>query len=234
MMGKGSSNCTTTLVTLDGNPGAGKSTLIEELCKTDFGEGTKKVVFVQEPVNQWSKYKTNDGELSLFDKYYNEQKRYGFAFQVMVLHTRFEALEKAIRQADGGIVFTERDMVSDAEVFAKMLYDLGKIEDVEYKLYLDIYASYKQRLYSLCDLKWKRVLLKTSPDVCLARMRKRARREESTVTLDYLKSVDEAHQEMIVKQSAKEVLIVDGNIDDAVEPEARRKLMNDIVRFIDV
>jgi deoxycitidine kinase/deoxyguanosine kinase len=67
-----------TLISIEGNIGAGKSTLIETL-KTRF----PNVVFVDEPVDVWSTVTDKDGT-TILEKYYADQKRYAFAFQMMV------------------------------------------------------------------------------------------------------------------------------------------------------
>ena len=197
---------------------------------------SSNIVYVEEPVNEWSKYKSELGDTSLFDLYYNKQSRYSFAFQIMVLHTRFEALEKAIaksqRTGGGGIVFTERDIVSDAEIFARMLGETGKMKDVEYKLYLDVYNSYKTRLENLSSLKWKRIWLNASPDVCMMRIKVRGRKEEVGISKEYLCKVDKFHKEMIAQCPKDDLLILNGDIDTMKTPSVVQRRFEKISEFI--
>ena len=44
--------------------------------------------------------------------------------------------EKDIRNNPNAIIICERSVFTDKEVFAKMLYDDGKIEEVNYQIYL--------------------------------------------------------------------------------------------------
>jgi deoxyadenosine/deoxycytidine kinase len=65
-----------TLISVEGNIGAGKSTLLESL-KTKFPE----LIFVDEPVEEWSTITDSNG-VSILEKYYADQTRYAFSFQV--------------------------------------------------------------------------------------------------------------------------------------------------------
>jgi thymidylate kinase len=92
-----------TLVSIEGNIGAGKSTLIESL-KTTFANS---VVFVDEPVDEWSTVTDSDG-VTILQKYYADQKRYAFAFQMMAFITRAKRLRLALAENPHKIIVTER------------------------------------------------------------------------------------------------------------------------------
>ena len=55
----------TYIFSIEGNIGSGKSTLVKELKKSVPNILDKKVVYVQEPVNEWSKIKDKKGETIL-------------------------------------------------------------------------------------------------------------------------------------------------------------------------
>jgi deoxyguanosine kinase len=111
-----------TLISIEGNIGAGKSTLIE-LLKTKF----PSVVFVDEPVDVWGTVKDSRG-VTILEKYYENQTRYAFAFQMMAFITRVSRLRTALESNPHSIIVTERSVFTDREIFAKMLHDAGKIE----------------------------------------------------------------------------------------------------------
>jgi len=149
-----------TLVSIEGNIGAGKSTLISTL-KTKF---SNTVVFVDEPVDEWSTIRDDDG-VTILQKYYADQKRYAFAFQMMAFITRATRLRKAIQENPGAIVVTERSVFTDREIFAKMLYDQRKIEEIEYRIYLKWFDEL------VGDLKVHGVIyVRVEPDVCHERI----------------------------------------------------------------
>ena len=111
------------IVSLDGIPGAGKSRLLEEL------KNHTNVVCLQEPVEEWSKLKDSKDN-TLFSLYYNDQKRYALGFQLQVLHTRFEQLERALREHPNSLIVTERDLMTDYKIFTQMLYDKNMFEHI--------------------------------------------------------------------------------------------------------
>ena len=59
----------TYIFSIEGNIGSGKSTLVKELKKSVPNILDKKVVYVQEPVNEWSKIKDKKGE-TILEKFY--------------------------------------------------------------------------------------------------------------------------------------------------------------------
>ncbi len=55
---------------------------------------------------------------------------------MMAFITRVRRLRLAIEQNPGKVIVTERSVFTDREIFAKMLYNDKKIEDIEYTIYL--------------------------------------------------------------------------------------------------
>ena len=64
----------TYIFSIEGNIGSGKSTLVKELKKSVPNILDKKVVYVQEPVNEWSKIKDKKGE-TILEKFYANQHK---------------------------------------------------------------------------------------------------------------------------------------------------------------
>ena len=208
------------IVSLDGIPGAGKSRLLEELKKE------KKIVCLQEPVDEWSKLKDSNGN-TLFSLYYNDQKRYALGFQLQVLHTRFEQLEKALREHPNDLIVTERDLMTDYKIFTQMLYDKNMFEEIEFSLYKQLYLSYQRRLEEQNGGTMKRIYLTTSPSVSHERMMFRGRKEEKNVPLEYLVEVDKYHKKLFT--GMKSVLLIDGNKDWETVPQ---EMLDRIVSFL--
>lgn len=226
-----------TIVSLDGIPGAGKSYLLSELEKrltlrrTSQSSFTTsaKVICLQEPVEEWSKLKDSNGR-TLFSLYYNNQKRYALAFQLQVLHTRFELMERTITENPDALIITERDITTDYKIFTQMLYDKGMFEEIEFKLYQQLFESYDKRLkILLCsDTKktsYKRIYLTTCADVSYERMKKRGRKEEKDVSLDYLRLVEKYHKETF--NSLSNIMLIDGDWDTR-----REETFHEILSFL--
>jgi deoxycitidine kinase/deoxyguanosine kinase len=177
-----------TLVSIEGNIGAGKSTLIETL-KTKF---TKTVVFVDEPVDEWSTVRDSSG-VTILEKYYSDQKRYAFAFQMMAFITRVKRLREAIAKYPNAVIVTERSVFTDREIFAKMLHDENKIEDIEYTIYLKWFDEL------VGDIRVDGIIyVKTPPVVCHDRVIQRNRQGES-IPIEYLTNCHKYHEEWLSK-----------------------------------
>ena len=129
----------TLLITVQGNIAAGKSTLVKELQRQYAGNA--RVCFLQEPVDEWENIKNADGE-SMISLFYGNQEKYGFSFQMMAYISRLASLKKAI-SAGYDVVISERSLETDRQIFAKMLYDDGKIEDVNYQIYLKWFEEFQ-------------------------------------------------------------------------------------------
>ena len=123
------------IFSVEGNIGSGKSTLVKMLKDHLIIASDKKVVFLQEPVDEWESIKDESGE-SILEKFYGNQQKYAFSFQMMAYISRISLLKKTIRKNRDAVIITERSVYTDREVFAKMLYDDGKIETVNYNIYL--------------------------------------------------------------------------------------------------
>jgi thymidylate kinase len=222
-----------TIVSIEGNIGSGKSTLLKNLKKhIDMSSDTSQnIIFLKEPVEEWETIKDSNNK-TMLEKFYADQEKYSFPFQMMAYISRLVYMKEAIESNPNAIIITERSLYTDKEVFAKMLFDDKKIEDVNYQIYLkwfDVFAK---------DYPVSKVIyVKADPEVCYDRIHKRNRNGEESIPLEYLKTCDIYHNEMINNCSKKEVqkqLILDGNID--IKNETNDKQMNqwiyDVLQFI--
>jgi hypothetical protein len=56
---------------------------------------------------------------------------------MMAFISRLSILKKTMKENKNCIIITERSLFTDKFVFAQMLFDKGKIEDVNFKIYLE-------------------------------------------------------------------------------------------------
>ena len=201
------------LVSIEGNIGSGKSTLLAEL-KRMFA-GREDVVFLKEPVDEWETMQDEAGQ-SILAKFYGNQEKYAFPFQIMAYISRLKVLREATQQRqhkEGRVLFiTERSLFTDKMVFAKMLYDTGCIEHVNHLIYLKWFDLFAQ------DYPVTKVIhVDTEPDVCHARIHRRCREGEQGIPLEYLQQCDQYHRAMLDRQNPECVcatqLVLDGNRD---------------------
>ena len=123
------------IYTVEGNIGSGKSTLVKILKKLlPQRISATKFIFLQEPVDIWNTIKDSDGK-TIIEKFYSNQEKYSFPFQMMAYISRLSQITRTIEQNPNSVIITERSVFTDRNVFAKMLYDAGKMESVNYEIY---------------------------------------------------------------------------------------------------
>jgi len=125
------------IISIEGNIGSGKSTVVNNLKSFYKFENNNSIYFLEEPVNEWTEIKDNNG-INIIEKFYSDQESYSFSFQMMAYISRLAMLKKAIKYCTENnikIIVCERSLQTDKYVFCKMLYDSGKIEEINYKIY---------------------------------------------------------------------------------------------------
>ena len=180
------------IISIEGNIGSGKSTMVTILKK--YYEQNKNVVFLQEPVDVWESIKDKDGE-TIIEKFYGDNKKYAFSFQMMAYISRLSQLKQVIKDNPNKLIISERCVLTDLNVFAKMLYDKGDIEDIQF-------AIYKKWFYEFLDdiPEINYIYIKAEPEVCKERIIKRNRKGED-IPLSYLQKCDEYHNNWLTKSS---------------------------------
>ena len=220
----------TVIYSIDGNIGSGKSTFVRALkeyfscpenCKWyDIESGvtvTKKIYFLEEPVNIWETIKDRDGK-TVLECFYSDQESYSFSFQMMAYISRLASLRRAVREGYD-IIFTERCVYTDRNVFAKMLYDDGKIREIDYQIYNmwfdEFISDFNQFNY---------IYIKTDYLVADSRVKKRARKGEE-IPVEYLKKCQDYHDTWLdnKKLSQLDNIVFDGNISLEQQPELHIK-----------
>jgi deoxyadenosine/deoxycytidine kinase len=216
------------ILSIEGNIGGGKSTLLDALKK--YYENHYIVLFVDEPVKTWEKIQDTDGN-TMLKKFYANQIKYAFPFQMMAYISRLKMLRDIIKSValepdKYFIIITERSLFTDKYVFAKMLYDHGKIEDVCYKIYLTWFDEF------VADFPISHtVYVKTDPKICYSRIHLRAREGEEIIPLLYLEDCHKYHEEFLHEIKTKK-LILDGNTDIFKNQEILDSWLNQINIFI--
>lgn len=195
------------LATIQGNIGGGKSTLLEYLKSQYKG---KKICFLQEPVEEWSTIKDEHGTCML-ELFYSNQEKYAFGFQMMAYISRLSLLKQAYEKGYD-VIISERSLETDRNIFAKMLYDDGKIIDVEYQIYLKWFDAFKREFNEE-----KIIYIRTTPEIVLQRIEKRARKGEY-IPIEYLRKCNDYHEEWIKTIPPHQICILNGDIDTTDYP----------------
>lgn len=193
-------------VAIEGNIAAGKSTflnIIQEL----VNDGGQQDWYIQpEPLSKWTKADevSKNGGGNLLDAFYKDPKRWAYTFEAYTFITRMQQANDAQRQiqADADlhespsssppITFFERSVYSSRLVFAENSFESGYLDTTEWALYCD-WSSFL--LKTVKQLKLDGIIyLQCQPSICVERMKKRSRDEESAVPLAYLTALHEKYE----------------------------------------
>jgi deoxyguanosine kinase len=208
------------IIAVEGNIGTGKSTLgrlIQEQIKNMDG-----VEFIQEPVHKWVELKDDTG--NILDKFYKDQDRWSYTFQHNAFITRAQDI---MSHRDKKLIIIERSVLTDRNVFAKLLHENGKISDMEWQLYTQWY-DWLNKEFSIRPDRF--IYLKAEPDVSYDRMKKRLRDEEEGVPYEYIKHVHEKHEEWMNKLNGVDIIDVNDDFVDNVENQ--QSLINNVMDII--
>ena len=215
------------IVFLEGNIGAGKSTLVRILQKYL----PKNIVISLEPCDQWQNV---DGH-NLLHEFYKDPIRWGLLFQIYASMTRIRKQEKDGEFAQL-IQIMERSWFSDRYCFAQMLHAAGKIDDLGWAVYGQMWDWYMRNT----DMPLGFIYLRVSPELCLQRLKQRNRSEEVGVPLEYLQQLHECHEQLLIEKKIQEkfvnfsVLVLDGSLNFKDDIVVQTDFVRQILDFLKI
>lgn len=189
---------------MEANIGAGKSTLLAALQLAD-----PELVVLHEPVQLWT---ASDDALphggGMLQAFYAEPVRHAATFQSFALQTRLTQLldAAASEQARDAVAVSERSVPSSMGIFGTMIRPRSGPEWVAYRGWAD-FAARAAAPHPVAGI----VYLRTSPEVCSARISKRGREAEGGVPLAYLERLHQQHEDWVAAQECP-VLCLDGDL----------------------
>ena len=190
------------ILSIEGNIGSGKSTLLTKL--QEFYANDPSICFLQEPVDVWDSIKDEAG-VSILQKYYADQKRYAFSFQMMAYISRIALMREALKK-NYRVILIERSVYTDSAVFAKMLFDDKKIEEIEYKIYLRWVNEF------ICEFPpVKYIYVRAEPVISYLRILQRRRKGEA-IPAEYLENCHKYHDDWLLNTTSP-LLTLDANRD---------------------
>lgn len=183
------------MILLEGNIGAGKSTLGEMI------KSTNEFAFIPEPVTSWQK----DFPDNLLGLFYQDSKRWAFTFQIVAFITRAKTWTEVLAMTNHSRVILERSIYCDRNVFAKNCFEESKMSRTEWLIYC--------RLWDWLQSHWcvepdKIIYLRTPAELCLKRLQERERKEEVGIPLGYLKDLERLHDDWLLGNA--KAIIIDG------------------------
>lgn len=162
------------IITIDGNIGCGKTSVLNYLHKY------YKIPVDLEPVDNWEKH--------LNDMY--DDREGVFKFQVRVWLDRCWVQEKS----EKSIILMERSPHFIKNVFIKSAKDLKMISEKEQEVLLALHNN-TDRMWSPNSY----IYLRSKPDNCCKKIKKRNRPSEKNITPEYIKILHDIHEETFEK-----------------------------------
>jgi deoxyadenosine/deoxycytidine kinase len=171
------------VIVVDGLIGAGKSEYLK-MIRQKMTEKGWSVTEVQEPVERWR-------QCGMLDRFYQDPKRWGYHFQTKAFHDRImeniDMFEKYGSQSD--VFILERSPFTDT-LFMEMLHESKTVDDLEMQHYREWWNMWYRIMPYKLDLF---IYLRPDVDVCMDRLKNRARGEEKGVSKEYQVALQKKH-----------------------------------------
>ena len=192
------------VITIAGTVGVGKSTMTNALANAlQFRTSFEKV--------EKNPY---------LDKFYNDFERWSFHLQVYFLAERFKE-QKKIFEYGGGFI-QDRSIYEDTGIFAKMHYEKGTMNEVDYNTYTNLFdAMVMTPYFPHPDLL---IYLEGSFDDIYGRIKERGRPMEQQTPMEYWEEMYNRYENWIDNFNACPVLrlnIADYDVlndEESIEP----------------
>ena len=176
-------------IAIAGNIGAGKTTLTEMLAK-HFG---------------WDVHYENTENNPYLSDFYMDMKRWSFNLQVFFLSSRYQQVLRILQGSR--TVIQDRTIYEDAFIFDPNLADIGLMERRDFENYMTLFQSIVSQVKAPDLL----IYLKASIPTLVDHIQMRGRDYEGSISLDYLKRLNDRYDGWINGYREGRLLII--NVD---------------------
>jgi deoxyadenosine/deoxycytidine kinase len=200
-------------ITIAGNIGVGKSTLVSILAE-EFG---------------WQPYYELVADHPYLDDYYRDHERWGFHSQIWFLTQRFQ---QHLEIADTPIsVCQDRSIYEDYEVFVKGLLEQQIFSHRDFRTYRQLFLALTQRLTPPTLV----IYLQASVPTLVDRIHGRDRPAERAIPTEYLSRLNQRYEDWLRRFELCPVLTIETDqLDFAHEPAARREVVDLISQAVGI
>lgn len=208
------------IFSVEGNIGSGKSTFCNYI-RENFTEynlkDNRKIYFLDEPVSDWEGIKNSEG--NLLENFYKYPDKYGFCLQMAAYISRLVKLKEILKVIESNdIIIMERSVFSDYMIFARMLYETNKINEIEYQVYKKWFYYFIEGVPDIIF-----IYIKTDFENCYNRVIKRGRKGENNISKEYLQTCEKYHEQWLNEKTSK--IVLDGNKDTTYHKEYLNKII---------
>lgn len=194
-------------IAIAGNIGAGKTTLCTQLGK-HF---------------DWRvHYESTDDNPYLSD-FYMDMQRWSFNLQIYFLNNRYQQILKILNGEE--TVVQDRTIYEDAHIFAPNLHDMGLMSTRDFNNYFDLFETMSSQIKAPDLL----IYLRADISTLVKHIQSRGRDYEGSMSLDYLKRLNQRYEDWVETYEAGRLLIIDVNeVDFKNNPEHLGQIVNQV------
>ncbi|HMP12926.1 MAG TPA: deoxynucleoside kinase [Saprospiraceae bacterium] len=194
-------------IAIAGNIGAGKTTLCTQLGK-HF---------------QWEvHYESTENNPYLSD-FYHDMQRWSFNLQIYFLNSRYRQVLKILH--GDKTVIQDRTIYEDAYIFAPNLHDMGLMSSRDFNNYFDLFKTMSSQIRPPDLL----IYLRAGIPTLVAHIQSRGREYEGSMSLDYLKRLNERYENWISNYEEGRLLIINADeLDFEQNKEDLGKVVNKV------
>jgi deoxycitidine kinase len=176
-------------ISIEGNIGSGKSVFLKKM--SDFFD--MPILF--EPCHMWQ----NINGHNLLDEFYKNTKRWAYSFQLYAFLTRIKSIEKMIVDNNSKPFLAERSIFADRYVFSNVCHNEGNITELEWNMYTE-WFDWMVKKEPNQVIPSGIIYLSTDPQISMKRINKRGRKEEAAIPMNYIESLNQYHNEWLIKK----------------------------------
>jgi deoxyadenosine/deoxycytidine kinase len=173
-------------IAVAGNIGSGKSSLTRLLAQ-HFG---------------WKPYFESVDDNPYLPDFYADMTRWSFHLQIYFLANRFKHHKRMTETGES--VIQDRSIYEDAEIFARNLYDIGKMDQRDY----DNYASLFEVMTGYLKTPDLMIYLRASVDTLVQQISRRGRSFEQGIQREYLEQLNKHYESWVGRYKHGALLIV--------------------------
>jgi hypothetical protein len=176
-------------IAVAGNIGAGKSSLTH-LLSLRYG---------------WKPFFESVEDNPYLNDFYADMKRWSFNLQVYFLSNRFRS-HKAITEGPESVIL-DRVIYEDAEIFARNLHEIGKMDQRDYENYIALYDVMTEYLRAPDLL----IYLRAHVDTLMKQISLRGRDFEQGIKIEYLEQLNKHYESWMARYRKGPLLIIESD-----------------------
>jgi deoxyadenosine/deoxycytidine kinase len=191
-------------IAIAGNIGAGKTTLTTKLAR-HFG---------------WEVHYEDAEHNPYLSDFYNDMHRWSFNLQIYFLNSRYRQILD-IRNGDKTVI-QDRTIYEDAFIFAPNLHDMGLMSTRDFENYFDLFKNMSLQVRPPDLL----IYLRAGIPKLVSHIHRRGRDYEGSMSLEYLKRLNERYERWIEGYKEGPLLIMDI---DQLDFEGRPEHLGEVI-----